>query len=289
MDKEFLASTCAEFTDNFATNIWKIAPFRSGNRQWLWVLVKGYIACLVACCLLACVLNSIEGKQWVEDNLRGNHGVRAYGDTALDECFWFVFTVSHGIAFGEFNTRLWQSRIVAMACVSLGYWFVIFLMSIVLLANLPGERVPSLCGVVSRMMSAVWPSYLILIFVTICIGATLGPYLSKDDYGYNGWPTGVYWTWTVVHRMPFGDIYPNLPYGRTMTVPAGMLGLLYMPYALALVAVRCPTLDQHNSLLGNLLKYPENALGRGYVVPAGANMREVVMQEYHPEPNGVNV
>jgi len=284
-NKEFLTSWFSEFTENFATNIWKIAPFRAGNRGWLVVLVKGYVTALASCVILACVLNSIEGKKWVASNLRG-HGVSAKGNTALDECIWFVFTTMHGIGFGEFNARGAPSRMIAMACVSLGYWFSIFLMCIVMLANLPGEKVPTLYGVLSRMVSAVWPSYLLFIFLTVAGGAMCGPYLSKDMWGPSGgneWPTGVYWMWTVTHRMPFGDIYPDTSFGRTMTVPAAILGVLYMPYALALVAVRTPTKEQHESLLGQLRMHPENALGRGYVVPSGA--REIVMQEYSPDPS----
>jgi len=280
--KELLTSWMREFVDNFSNNIWKIAPFRAGNRAWLFVLLKGYVTCLVGCLVLACVLNSVEGQRWVDYDLRG-HGVRAKGKTALDECLWFVFTTVHGIGFGEFNARGVSSRIIAMACVSLGYWFSIFLMCIIMLANLPGEKEPTLYGVMNRMVSAVWPSYLIFICATLMVGSMVGPYVSRDPFGQNEWPTGMYFMWTVTHRMPYGDIYPDTSFGRTMTVPASILGLLYMPYALALVAVRCPTIQQHESLLGNLRNHPEIALGRGYIVPTGADMREVVMQEYNPE------
>merc|ERR1719272_940246 len=165
------------------------------------VLAKAYILCLVCCFLLACVMNSIEGKRWVEYDLRGE-GKRATGDTALDECIWFVFTTVHGIAFGEFNARGVASRLIAMACVSIGYWFCIFLMCIVMLSNLPGEKVPSLYGVTARLVGAVWPSYLVFLAFTVSVGSLLGPYVSADPFGRNEWPTGIYWTWTVVHRMP---------------------------------------------------------------------------------------
>lgn len=283
MDKEFLSSYFSEFGENFAENVWKIAPFRAGNRMWLGVLVKAYIAMIALCLCLACVLNSLEGEKWVADNLRGDHGVRSTGKTALDECIWFVFTTVHGIGFGEFNARGHWSRVIACGCVSLGYWFTIFVLSIVMLANLPGEKCPSLCGATARVVSAVWPSYLLFLSFVLSVGSMCGPYLSADPYGYNGFPTGMYWMWTTAHRMPYGDIYPAKQFGRTMTVPAAIIGLLYMPYALALVAVRCPTMEQHQSLLGKLRAHPENALGRGYIVPQAANMREVVMEEYTPE------
>lgn len=287
--KEALSSWFADFGENMATNIWKIAPFRIGNREWFCVLMKGYIAALGGCLVLACVLNSIEGSKWVNHDLRGR-GAAARGNTALDECIWFVFTTVHGIGFGEFNARGVAGRLVAMTCVSLGYWFIIFLMCIVMLANLPGEQVPTLRGVMHRMVSAVWPSYLIFLFITLVGGSMIGPYVSHDPFGRNEWPTGVYYMWTVIHRMPYGDIWPDTPFGRTLTVLASILGLLYTPYALALVAVRCPTLQQHKSLLGNLRIEPENALGRGYFVPpGGASVREVVMQEYTPQALNGNI
>jgi hypothetical protein len=281
MDREVIASSFGEVSDTMATQFWKIAPFKPGNRMWLNVVIQGYSFVLGSCIILSCVLNSVEGEDWIRRSVRGNQGPTAKGDTALDECFWFVVTTVHSIGFGEFMARGVASRIIAMTCVTLGYWFPLFLLSIILLSNLPGERLPSLMSVTSRMIGAVWPSYAVFLCITVCIGATMGPYVSDDPYGRNEWPTGVYYFWTVVHRMPYGDIYPDTPYGRSMTIFAAFMGVIYMPYALALVAIRCPTLEQHESLLGSLRKFPELALGRGYVAPAGA-MREVVMEEYSP-------
>lgn len=277
--KDSLRSWCSDYVENFAYNIWKIAPFRAGNRMWLMVVIQAYAACLASCFLLACVLNSVEGEKWIANDLRGE-GVTAKGNTAIDECFWFVFTTVHGIAMGEFNARGVASRLIAMACISIGYWFAIFLMCIVLLCNLPGERIPSFCGVAMRVLCAVWPSYLVFIFITVTVGSMMGPYVSDDPYGDNEWPTGIYWMWTVVHRMPYGDIWPETSFGRTMTVPAAILGMLYMPYAMALVAVRCPTLEQHESLLGHLRKNPDESFGRGYIAPKAAGTHDVVMEEY---------
>jgi hypothetical protein len=263
---DFVTSVTKDTLENVAINIWKVCPFRSGNRAWLVVLFQAYILGVVASFLLACVLNSLEGKEWIVHG-RINGGPRATGQTALDECFWFVFTTIHGIAFGEFQPRFVCGRIIAMVCVSLGYWFPIFLMAIVMFSQLPGEKNPTLPSTLWRMISAVWPSYAVFLFLVCLVGSQTGPYLSHDQYGRNEWPSGIYWMWTVAHRMPYGDVWPNTGFGRTVTVPAAMLGLLYMPYALALVAVRCPTLEQHESLLGELRKHPEDSLGRGYIVP----------------------
>lgn len=274
LDKQFLM----DFLDILLTNVWKVFPFRGGNRVWLLVIMKAYVACLMACFLLACVLNSVEGDKWLKSNYH-DHGVRARGDTALDECIWFVFTSSHGIGFGEFMPRGPTGRIIAMGCVAMGYWFAIFLMCIVMLSQLPGEKTPTLYSVATRMVSSVWPSYAVFCCITIFAGCTVGPYLSRDKDGLNEWPTGVYWTWTVVHRAPYGDIWPNTVYGRYVTVPAAFMSAFYMPYALALIAVRCPTLEQHQALLSNLRSSPEDALGRGYIVPK----EDVSMQDYTAE------
>jgi len=143
-----------------------------------------------------------------------------------------------------------------------------------MLSQLPGERTPTLSRTVERVFCAVWPSYSVFLFLTCSIGATLGPYVSNDPYGRNEAPSGIYFIWQVAHRMPYGDVFPAVSYSRVVTVPAAILGTLYMPYALALVAVRCPTIAQHEALLGHLRSNPEDALGRGYSVPEEALMKE---------------
>jgi hypothetical protein len=284
--KQFLSSWCSDFLEDFAINVWKIAPFRAGNRGWILVIFKAYVACLCMCMGLACIINSIEGKKWLHEDVNGKSWSRARGDFALDECIWYVVTTVHGIGFNEFNAHGKAARYVTCLCVSLGYWFVIFLLAAVLLSQLPGERTPSLYSVTARVVNAVWPSYSVFVLFTVVAGSTLGPYVSEDQFDSNGMDTGVYFAWTVAHRMVYGDIYPDTPYGRGMTIVLAVTGLLYMPYALALVAVRAPTLGEHENLLGLLRKNPDSALGRGYIVPpeAGGSMREVVMQEYSPEP-----
>jgi hypothetical protein len=277
---DFFSSVTKDTVENVAINIWKVCPFRIGNRAWMIVLFQSYCLCCFAGFLLACVLNSVEGKAWIEEG-RVDGGPRATGDTALDECLWFVFTTMHGIAFGEFHPRYTPGHIIAMLCCVLGYWFPILLMSIVLLSQLPGEKAPTLGGTMYRMISAVWPSYVVFIFLILAFGSQCGPYIHHHRYGVNEWPTGIYFLWTVAHRMPFGDVWPNTVYGRTVTIPAAMLGLLYMPYTLALIAVRCPSIEQHESLLGELRKHPEDSLGRGYIVPDEA-LRAIRPQDQRP-------
>jgi hypothetical protein len=258
------------FSEALATNVWKLFPFRSGNRVWVIILLKAYFCCVILGFCLACILNACEGSKWLSTTIRGGWGVKARGDSALDECFWFVFTTMHGIGFGEFNARGVTGRLIAMFCCTIGYWFTIFMMAIIMLSQLPGEKVPSLYGVVSRMFAALWPSYSVFLAIILAVGAVVGPYVSKDHEGRNEWPTEMYWAWTVVHRTPYGDIFPDTVFGRFVTVPIGCMGVLYMPYALACIAVRCPSLAEHREIVGHLRGNPEDALGRGYVEPPEA-------------------
>lgn len=273
-DLDCAAELCRGTLENMGINIWKVFPFRSGNRAWILVLLKAYLSCLIVGFLLACILNSVEGSAWLEGGLRHHEGnLHALGDTALDECLWFVFCSMHSVGFGEFMPRGAPGRIIAMICCTMAYWISIFVMCIIMLAQLPGERTPTLFGAAERVFLACWPSYSVFVCIVLSVGATCGPYLSSDPYGPNESPTGMYWMWCTAHRMPYGDIWPSTPYSRVLTFPAAILGVLYMPYALALVAVRCPSREQHEALLDVLRERPEDALGRGYSMPKQA--REV--------------
>jgi|Transcript_52995 hypothetical protein len=275
-----------DYAEELANNVWKACPFRAGNRLWLVVILKGYSFVIVAGFVLACVLNSVEGKKWLSSDITGKH-FSGKGDTALDECFWFVITTIHGIGFGEFLPRSGVGRFVTMLCISCGYWFPLFMLAIVLLSQLAGEKMPTLQGVISRMVCAVWPSYAVFLAMVLTLGAQAGPYVSSDHgFGWQQFDTGIYWFWQVAHRMPFGDLYPNTPFGRTLAIVGAMLGNLYMPYAFVCIAVRRYTKEQHDALMENLRNHPEDALGRGYIAPAGIGqhgMREMVMQEYSPD------
>jgi len=274
-----------DFSEILATNVYKLFPFRSGNRVWFFILLKAYLCIIFLGFCLACMLNAIEGKKWIGTTSHFGWGVVAHGDTALDECFWYVFTTMHGINFGEFMARGVAGRLIAMFCCAIGYWFTIFMMSIVMISQLPGEKAPSLLGLTSRMVQALWPSYSVFLAVVLAVGSVVGPYISKDYEGGNKWPTGMYWAWTVVHRTPYGDIFPDTTFGYTVTVPIACMGVLYMPYALACIAVRCPTAAQHKELIGRLRSNPEQALGSGYVEPPEADgspsgtLRDLVMRD----------
>jgi hypothetical protein len=265
-----------ELSDLIGSCCWKVAPFREGNRMWLMDLYKAYVFCLLVGSFLAVVLNLLEGDQWLDK--KDSHSphmtlVRTTGETALDECLWFVFTTMHGVAFNDFNAHDVGGRLISMFISAFSYWFPIYMMSIIVLSQLPGEKAIGAFGVAERVFFAVLPSYTLLILATCAVGAMMGPYISDDEAGVatgNEWPSGIYWLWTVVHRQPFGDIWPDTPFGRLVTVPAAWISVMYMPYALALVAVRKPNQEQHEALLEYLRRRPEDALGRGYVMPAAS-------------------
>merc|ERR1719359_2493039 len=153
------------------------------------------------------------------------------------------------------------------------------------MSQLPGEKAPTVCSVLTRMFGALWPSYSVLLSITVAVGSVVGPFLSEHHApgAKNEWPTGMYWAWTVVHRTPYGDIYPDTVFGRTVTIPIACMGVLYLPYALACIAVRCPNLEQHREIVGNLRDHPEDSLGRGYVEPPEAaskgSLQEFVMHD----------
>jgi hypothetical protein len=214
------------------------------------------------------MLNAVEGDRWLHGN-KGNEHIR--GDSALDEIAWFVFTTIHCIPFGEFRAAGVAGRLITMFCASLGYLFAIYLMCIIMLSQLPGEKAPTLCSSVYRMMSALWPSYCVFLSVVLAIGSMVGHYLSRDHEGLNEWPSGMYWAWETAHRIPFGDIYPDTAVGRTVTIPLAFMGVLYWPYALGCVAVRCPSLAQHRDMMAKLQSEPEDAMGRGYFQPPDGN------------------
>jgi hypothetical protein len=231
-------------------------------------LYKAYVLSLLVGTFLATMINHLEGDMWL--GKRGPHvAIDAVGNTAIDECLWFVFCTMHGVAMNDFMPRDVGGRLIGMAVSAFAYWFPIYMVSIVLLHQLPGERSLSAYGVAERLVVAVWPSYLLMLGITCYVGAMMGPYVSDDPAGHNEWPSGIYWLWTVVHRQPFGDIYPDTPFGRAITVPAAWLSVMYMPYAVACVAVRKPTSSQHASLLTHLRDRPEDAFGRGYIMPEG--------------------
>eukprot|EP00931_Biecheleriopsis_adriatica_P012940 TRINITY_DN114214_c0_g1_i1.p1 TRINITY_DN114214_c0_g1~~TRINITY_DN114214_c0_g1_i1.p1 ORF type:complete len:282 (+),score=42.72 TRINITY_DN114214_c0_g1_i1:57-848(+) len=255
--------------------LFKLWPFNSGNRMWALVVLQAWALCMLVVVLFSFIMNAMEGEKW-QDVQRFHGGKqRSFGDSALDECFWFVSMSMHGMTFGEFMPISDTGHVLACIIVTVGFWFNILMLSCVLLSQLPGRTVPQLPKVCMQVFSAAWPSYLIYAIITLGIGSQMGDKISKARIGYNDKWTGMYFFWTVAHRAPFGDIWPDHPESRTVTVPMTMMSVLYPCYVLALVAVRRPNSSEHQQLLEYMNEHPEQAMGRGYIVPNAP--REVQM------------
>jgi len=249
----------------------KMFPFRSGNRMWIFVLLQGYVCCMLVVLCGGLIINYIEGDTW--DDIHERWGwkdvakQKAYGDTALDECIWFVFMSLHGMTFGEFMPVSATGHVIVMMVASVSFWFTIFMASVVILSQLPGQKTKHLPHVVMDLVSACWPSYFIYCIAVVGVGSQIGPYLSDAPSGNNDEWTGIYFLWCVAHRSVFGDIWPQKTEGRWATFPFTILAYIYPCYAMALVAVRRPSSEQHQQLLSYMSEHPEESLGPGYIVP----------------------
>mmetsp|Transcript_4832 Transcript_4832/g.6856 ORF Transcript_4832/g.6856 Transcript_4832/m.6856 type:complete len:273 (+) Transcript_4832:99-917(+) len=263
----------------------KLLPFRSGNRIWAVRLCQGYSVAMLIAIIMAALINAHEGELWMTKD-KGQKQ-KAYGKTAFDECLWFTFTTLHGIQFGEFIPQSVAGDVLTSVVMAVSYWCVIFMAAIVMLSQLPGVKPQGLFSMISGMASIVWPSYAILVGIIFFAGYIVGPYaangLSQDPRCGEKWNCenkfnliGIQWLWSVIHRAPLGDIWPDKPFGRAITVPAAFISYLYPPYVLALIAIRRPTLAEHEQLLASINSYPEEAMGPGYVIPE-EEMREVQM------------
>jgi len=262
----------------------KLCPFNSRNFVWAKRLLEGYAFCLFIALLLAGVINILEGEQWMEAT-KGQK-IRHGGQYSFDQCLWFTFTVLHGVAFGDFMTKTTAGDYIKGLAISISYWCTILMMAIVMLSQLPGVKPPSLFRMISQIASAVWPSYFILASLTVFFGHVIGPNMGdgisvdpscSGNCEKNLNALGIDFLWTVVHRAPFGDVWPDTPFGRAIVVPAAIVGYLYPPYVLALIAIRRPTVKEHASLLEHMQgPHPEEVMGPGYVVPADARTPEFV-------------
>jgi len=263
--------------------IWEqLFPFQAGNRKWIAVLLQGYAACLVITVALGALMNAAEGERW----WRADRGakIRAYDGSALDECIWFVFTTLHGVGFGEFMPKGTIGHYLAMATISVGMWFQIGMMAIVMLSQLPCTTRPNLCTVVRQIVKASWLSYVVYMLFIVGVGACMGPYVSPAPSGTNqgvrGSGTGIYWLWCVMHRAPFGDIWPDTPIGRWVTGFVTIISYLYPPFTLAVIAVRRPTMAEHKELIEHINMCPGESLGPGYMLPMStAAVRDVQLNE----------
>lgn len=260
--------------DDFA---FKVFPFRESNRIWAIRLFQGYLLIIVIGIVIAGLINFNEGDKWQHStDLAKGQKVKVTGKTAFDEILWFVFTNIHGIDFGEFQPKSSSGDIFIAIVVAISYWGSIFMMAVVMMSQLPGIKPPTLWSMLISMGKVAWPSYAIFCAIAVCIGYIVGPYMAdgiSSDVTCAGACErhfnllGIQWLWHVMHRAPEPDIWPDTPFGRTVTVPTAALGYLYPPYVLALIAIRRPTPTEHAQLLAHMNAYPEAAMGPGYIVP----------------------
>lgn len=262
--------------------IWKLYPFKEGNRVWAVRLFQGYGFCIFVATVMAAILNYAEGDTWETSGPK--HKQRSYGKSAFDECLWFTVTTLHGIGFGEFMPGTTPGDFLTCIIVAVSYWGTIFMASIVMMSQLPGIKPQRFFEMLTHMASVVWPSYLVFVSLCFCFGFIVGPYmadgLSPDPSCKGGCERnfnliGIQWLWSVMHRAPFGDVWPDTPFGRCVTVPAGIISYLYPPYVLALLAIRRPSATEHAQLLEHMTSYPEEVMGPGYIVPSASGPREI--------------
>jgi len=69
------------------------------------------------------------------------------------------------------------------------------------------------------------------------------------DYSYG---IGVYFVWSVFHKVPYGEIYPVTNAGKCLSSLICILGILYQPYIIPLVSIRRPSQKEHQELVGKL-------------------------------------
>ena len=139
-------------------------------------------------------------------------------------------------------------------------------------------------SVPKRILVLAWPSFAAVFMLILVVGAAMGAIVVTDrtecddvsegddvspsncKYDYFG---GVYFTWCVVFRSTYGEIIPVNALSRILTAMLALIGLLYIPYVLALVAFRRPTPQQHSDLMERLSMSPmdHTLLGDGYMVP----------------------
>merc|ERR1712232_825032 len=195
-------------------------------------------------------------------------------------------TTLHGVGFGEYQTVTTKGDYLAAVMVAVSYWCTIFMAAIIMLSQLPGGDPPGIIALISQIAKTVWPSYSVFVGFAFVVGFLVGPYamdgITPDEQCKGSCETGrfnaigVNWLWYVMHRAPMGDIYPDTPFGRVVTVPAFVISYLYPPYVLALIAIRRPTSAEHADLVARIIDRPEEAMGPGYMTPA-SNAREMQM------------
>jgi hypothetical protein len=121
-----------------------------------------------------------------------------------------------------------------------------------------------------RILKKGFPSFIcIFIILLICSGILVACEADQEhESGWNYWDS-FYFCWSIVHKVPYGELIPQSNFGKFISSIICLIGLAYQPYILALVALRRPTQEEHDSLLHSLRKKPldPSIIGRGYMLP----------------------
>lgn len=263
---------------SFACASKQLFPFARRNRGWLKVVLQVYALFCAGGLGLAVGISIADGDEWIKDR-------DLDPSSRWTLAIWYIWCTFHGTSFGEITPASPVGKLIGCVAATLGYWFLLILLSVVLLSQLAGEQEPTVRSVVGRIAGATWPS-LLAVFACILVFAALIPIDKFDweDEG-NGTDTGadgsdqamsygdkLYFCWVVVFRSPYGDIYPEKLVAKLFTSVLGFVGLLWMPYVLALVAVRRPSQLEHDRLVHALAApdFDTILLGRGYMAPGEA-------------------
>ena len=164
-------------------------------------------------------------------------------------------------------------KVIVMVIAFAGYWIHLLTMCVVLLSQLAGEPDPTMLTMLTKIAKKVWPSLAVVVALLLVLGPVFPEVLSNEaresDLGVGD---GIYYAWCVAFRMPFGDIYAgsNDMVAKVMTAVLGLVGLMYQPYVLALVALRHPSVEEYQAFILALHAEPldPTVLGRGYVQPS---------------------
>jgi hypothetical protein len=248
----------------------RLFPFQTRNMLWIKVLLKTYTCFMILNIILAGILYSIGGSQAPrpeDPNMR------------FDECVCFVFTTFHSVAFGDFILNSDGARVIGGFISFYGYFFQMHSFAVILLSQLGGTCKLTILSVSVRMIVILWPSFLLFAAVVIAVGFATTPFLSNRPEGATTLKDGAYFGWCVAFGNTYGEYYPVSNEGRAITGVLDLISWAYKCYAVALLALRKPTLEEHESLLSTVASGNEGVdglaavFGPGYIAPSAVAPR----------------
>jgi hypothetical protein len=246
----------------------RLFPFQARNMVWMKVLFKMYACCMILNLILAGILYGIGGTQGPSRAENEDPNMH------FDECMWFVFTTFHSVAFGECLLKSDAARVIGCLISFYGYFFQVLSFAVILLSQLGGARQPTFLSVPVRMCAILWPSFLLFVAIIVALGLGSTPFINPG-MGMQASPKdGVYFGWCVAFGNTYGDYYPVNNEGRAISGVLDLISWIYKCYALALLALRRPTREEHETLLGYAVSGKDEVeglaavFGPGYIAPS---------------------